>query len=77
MDSLIDPIKREWISELVDGLFVPEDADIIKKIPLSRAASEDKFYWPYSSNEIYTCKSGYRFLKEEAEFSASPQGQPD
>ena len=77
MDSLIDPIKWEWISELVDGLFVPEDADIIKKIPLSCAASEDKFYWPYSSDEIYTCKSGYRFLKEEAELSASPQAQPD
>ena len=56
---------------------MPEDADIIKKIPLSCAASEDKFYWPYSSDEIYTCKSGYRFLKEEAELLASPQAQPD
>ena len=50
VDSLIDPIKRELISELVDGLFVPEVADSIKKIPLIRVASEDKLYWLYTSN---------------------------
>ena len=38
VDSLIDPIKRESISELVDGLFVPKVAESIKKIPLSRVA---------------------------------------
>ena len=44
VDSLIDPIKREWITELVDGLFVPEVVESIKKIPLSRVTSEDKLY---------------------------------
>ena len=77
MDSLIDPIKRKWIPKLVDGLFVPKDAEIIKKIPLSRAALEDKLYWPYSSNRGYTYKSGYIFLKEDSELSISPLAQPD
>ena len=77
VDSLRDPIKREWISELVDGLFVPEVAKSIKKIPLSRVASKDKLYWPYTSNGDYTCKSGYKYLKEEAELSAIPQAQTD
>ena len=28
---------------------------------------EDSLYWPLSHDGRYTCKSGYRFLKEEAE----------
>ena len=46
--------------ELVDGLFVTEDADLIKKIPLSRNAAEDNLYWPYTPSENYSCKSGVR-----------------
>ena len=61
----------------MDGLFVPEVAKSIKKIPLSRVASKDKLYWPYTSNGDYTCKSGYKYLKEEAELSAIPQAQTD
>ena len=53
MDSLIDPIKREWIPELVDRLFCDRGCrDYKKKIPLSCVASEDKLYWPYSSNGV-------------------------
>ena len=28
-------------------------------------------FWPYTNNGVYTCKSGYRFLKEEAEMEAT------
>ena len=77
VDCLIDPIKREWITELVDMLFVLEVVKSIKKIPLSRVTSEDKLYWPYTSNGDYTYKSGYRYLKEEAELSAIPQALLD
>ena len=35
VDTLIDPVTRRWNEELVDGLFVVEDAEMIKKIPLS------------------------------------------
>ena len=52
---------------MVDGLFVEEDAKLIKKIPLSRHVTEDTLYWPYSTLGNYSCKSGYRFLKEEEE----------
>ena len=43
------------------------DAEIIKKILLSQLAIDDVLYWPFSSNGDYSCKSGYRFLKDEAE----------
>ena len=67
IDSLIDPSTRRWNEEMVDGLFVEEDAKLIKKIPLSRHVTEDTLYWPYSTSGNYTCKSRYRFLKEEEE----------
>ena len=36
VDTLIDPVTIRWNEELVDGLFVVEDAELIKKILLSR-----------------------------------------
>ena len=36
MDCLVDQTMRQWRADLVDGLFVAEDAEIIKAIPLSR-----------------------------------------
>ena len=67
IDLLIDPSTRRWNEEMVDGLFVEEDAKLIKKIPLSRHVTKDTLYWPYSTSGTYSCKSGYRFLKEEEE----------
>ena len=71
VSSLIDPITRQWQTELVDGLFGEEDAEIIKRIPLSQVAAEDELFWPFTSSGTYSCKSGYRFLKEEAEQPAA------
>ena len=52
---------------MVEGLFHEEEADLIKQNPQSRFASKDILYWPYSSNRLYSCKSGYKFLKMEEE----------
>ena len=76
VDSLIDPVTRSWNEELVDGLFGVEDAEMIKRIPLSRSVAEDTLYWPYSTSGHYTCRFGYRFLKEESELLAYPQAPP-
>lgn len=71
VEFLIDPMTRHWLIDLVDGLFVAEDVEMIKKKKnlLSQVATEDVLYKPYSSNEDYNCKLGYRFLKEEAELA--------
>ena len=55
----------------MDGLFVAEDAEIIKAIPLSCVRMEDVLFWPYTSNRVYSYKSGYRFLKEEAKMEVT------
>ena len=73
VDSLIDPNTRKWNEELIDGLFVEEDVELIKKIPLSLAATEDTLYWPYSTLGHYTCISSYMFLKQKSNMEASQQ----
>ena len=70
---LIDERTRQWNEGLIDGIFASDEAAIIKKIPLGRIASEDVLIWPHSSNGRYSCKSGYRFLKEEADLSYNQQ----
>ena len=37
---------------------------------------EGTLYWPYSTSGHYTCRSGYRFLKEESKLLAYPQAPP-
>ncbi|XP_075656354.1 uncharacterized protein LOC142626412 [Castanea sativa] len=71
-----DPFTRKWNEELINGLFVEEDAELIKTIPLSRTVTKDSLYWPYSTSSHYTCKSGYRFLKQESEPQLNPQAPP-
>ena len=76
MDSLIDPVTRSWNEELVDGLFGVQDAEMNKRISLSRSVAEDTLYWPYSTSGHYTCRSRYIFLKEESELLVYPQAPP-
>ena len=69
VDILIDPRSRQWNVDMVDGLFNTEEVEIIKSIPLSQVAVEDISFWPYSYDGRYSCKTGYRFLKEEEELN--------
>lgn len=46
VDLLIDPTTRQWIDEFVDDLFAPDEAEIIKKIPLARVAFEIVWFGP-------------------------------
>ena len=76
VSSLIDPSTSQWHTDLANGLFVEEDAELIKKIPMSKKVTEDVLYWPFMSNGEYSNKSGYRFLKEDVEQLHSTQVPP-
>ena len=65
VEILIKEDTRQWNYNLINGMFIPEEADLIKSIPLSRCEVEDTLFWPFTSNAIYISKSGYRFLKSE------------
>ena len=67
VNVLINEENRTWNRHLIDGLFVSEEAELVKKIPLSRHSVEDKVFWPWTQSGAYTGKSSYRFLKMEDE----------
>ena len=67
IDILIDVDSRQWNPDLVDGIFTPEEAALIKKIQLERCEAKDSLFWPLTQDGNYSSKSGYRFLKEEVE----------
>ena len=76
MDCLIDKGIRTWNATMVGGIFAPQEAEEIKNIPLARNATYDSLFWPWEHDWSFSCKSRYRFLKED---EAGLQGaeQPD
>ena len=60
----------------MDGLFNEEDVELVKSVLLSHVEVEDVLFWPYTKNGVYTCRSGYCFLKEEAEMEVTNQVPP-
>lgn len=66
MDVLIDAHTRQWDKAMIDGMFIPQEAELIKKIPLACLVLDDALCCLFSQYGKYTCNSGYRFLKEEA-----------
>lgn len=77
VDVLIDAHTLQWDKAMIDGMFIPQEVEIIKKIPLACLVQDDALYWLFSQDGKYTCKSGYRFLKEEANqiFRLAPMNQ--
>ena len=39
--ALIDPIKKKWDSNMLNGLFTPQEAELISSTPLCPNAVED------------------------------------
>ena len=66
VSSLINPSTRQWDLTLLPNVFSHEEAELIKKIPISRINSADALFWPFVQSGQYTTKSWYFFLKNEA-----------
>ena len=49
---LINESTRQWNNEMIDGIFTPMEADMIKAIPLSLCEAEDCLFWPFTNNGI-------------------------
>ena len=75
VEVLINEDTRTWNEDVIDGLFVPEEAELIKKISLSRHPTEDMLFWPWTQSGQYSCKSVYQFLKHKVDEEGSEATQ--
>ena len=48
VDKHIKEDSRTWDDDVINGLFVSEEADIIKSIPLSRFPIKDRLFWSWT-----------------------------
>ena len=49
---------------LIDKVFLPFEAQVIKSFPVCLTPQEDILIWPKSKDGMYTVKMGYQFLCE-------------
>nr|POF10378.1 hypothetical protein CFP56_46242 [Quercus suber] len=64
VDQLINRDSRWWNSALVDLIFIPCEAQLIKSIPVCLSAQLDFLVWPHSRTGMYQVRSGYHLLCE-------------
>nr|POE60401.1 putative ribonuclease h protein [Quercus suber] len=62
---LIDKERNCWIDDAIDNNFLPQEAKMIKSIPLCFTEARDQMYWPGKVDGVYSIKAGYRFLIED------------
>ena len=71
VEHLISPTTREWNHDLIDSLFMPYDAEAIKRVPLCINEIPDSIIQPFSINGNYTVRSAYHLIRQ-AEESTQP-----
>ena len=64
--ELINNKEASWKVEVVDALFLPHDAEVIKAIPISSNLPEDKLIWTWSNNEVFSVKNAYWVASQQA-----------
>jgi hypothetical protein len=68
---LMDDRSNTWNEDIVTATFLPFEADIILKIPLSQYSYDDTLIWGGTKNGAYAVRSGYHLLLHESH-SAEP-----
>ena len=75
VSSLIQHSSGTWNSTLIDQIFLPSDAELIKSIPLSMRARDDAVVWSREKNGHYSVRCAYKMLTEAK--SSSQQSYSD
>ena len=60
--DIIDQGSFTWKASLIDQMFLPHEAKLIKGIPLSSQGGLDKQVWLLSNNGAFTTRSAYHLL---------------
>ena len=65
MDNLIDPTTRSWRVSMIDHVFLPHEAKVIKSIPLSNRVVQDIQIWAYTNTVECLVKSAYKMIQTQ------------
>ena len=65
VDNLIDLTTRSWRVSMIDHVFLPHEAEVIKSIPLSNKVVQDIQIWAYTSIGEYSVKSAYKMIQTQ------------
>lgn len=65
VDDLIDSSIRSWLVSLIDQMFLPHEAKVIKSIPLCERAGQDTQAWTYTSMGQFSVKSAYKNIRTQ------------
>ncbi|KAH7855766.1 hypothetical protein Vadar_028625 [Vaccinium darrowii] len=57
--DLIDGRSMQWKESTLSSILQPEDAALVRSIPLPVQDMEDRLIWHYSATGEYTVRSGY------------------
>ena len=55
-----------WKMQVIDALFLPHEADIIKGIPLSNQLPPDRMIWAAITNGTFSVHSAYSLAMESS-----------
>ncbi|KAL0440006.1 UNVERIFIED_CONTAM: putative mitochondrial protein [Sesamum latifolium] len=74
--AMIDPDTKEWDRQIIENLFVPEDQELILRIPLGRETTPDYHCYHYTQTGSFSVRSAY-FLAIEVLKPQSSSNQSD
>ena len=66
VQELINEATAEWKSSVIDALFLPHEADIIKSIPISSRLPPDKLIWTETRNGLFTVRNAYHLAMTQS-----------
>ena len=72
VSELISQDSGAWKHQVLDVIFLPHEAELIKSIPLSVQLPKDKLIWAGNNNGKFSVKSAYRLAVEGARFDSGP-----
>ncbi|KAL0449471.1 UNVERIFIED_CONTAM: hypothetical protein Slati_1503500 [Sesamum latifolium] len=56
---MIDPDTKEWDKQIIENIFIPDDQNLILKLPLGREQRADSICWHYTQNGLFSVRSAY------------------
>jgi len=62
VEDLVYPNTHDWDESTIRNIFIPRDADLIMKIPLSNQQVHDKTIWGPEENGKFSVKSCYKSI---------------